>query len=70
MSFFFASFFLLLFFIAFTFYSYTMFSFTFNQSFEIPNFKLVLGDFGESYIYSGESDEYTINHKGTDCIKR
>lgn len=36
---------------------------------EDPNFKLVLGDFGEAHLFSTESDAYTIRHRGTDCIK-
>jgi serine/threonine protein kinase len=39
-----------------------------NQPSNIPNFKIVIGDFGESNVYSSEEDTYMFL-RGTDCIK-
>lgn len=36
---------------------------------EVPKFEVVVGDFGESYLYANEKDAYSTQHRGTDCIK-
>jgi serine/threonine protein kinase len=40
-----------------------------NHKTEVPNFHIVIGDFGESHLYDSENDGYTTRHRGTDCIK-
>ncbi|KAG2387299.1 hypothetical protein C9374_001631 [Naegleria lovaniensis] len=42
----------------------------FNHQSDMPHFEMVIGDFGESFIYSNdEEDGYTTRHRGTECIK-
>lgn len=42
----------------------------YNHSTETPCFEIVIGDFGESYVYSNDDDDgYTTRHRGTPCIK-
>ena len=42
----------------------------YNHQSDMPHFELVIGDFGESFIYSNdEEDGYTTRHRGTECIK-
>ncbi|KAL9642250.1 hypothetical protein ABK040_007250 [Willaertia magna] len=42
----------------------------FHHESDMPHFELVIGDFGESFIYSNDEDDgYTTRHRGTECIK-
>jgi serine/threonine protein kinase len=34
-----------------------------------PNFSVALGDFGESMVFQDESDAYTTQNRGTECIR-
>lgn len=36
---------------------------------EYPCFEIVVGDFGESIVFSSDLDSYTQRHRGTECIK-
>lgn len=40
-----------------------------NQKKNLINFSIIIGDFGESFIYGNDENSYTLKHRGTSCIK-